>query len=738
MKNKRFSPVLLKYLRSFLLVQLIPLIFFSYMVYDSRIVGLKSEIDNQYKETLTNVSTKMDYVISDVLEVSELMKTRHSISSFFYTNIEIETNKTSATIGYYQDKIEPSPEIYLYNRGRKEIGTVDGTFTYEDFEKNKLSAFDSSMIKFYSNINSMNEYLIFSDSYIENMIPSENILISCCILPEMVNQSVASIIYTFNQKQINEFFITYSTGLADGIIFFFDDNLQNVYLNYIGNPDKELDSTILEIIKKQTGIGVFEFRHQDTEYFLIKEKSPFANMNYCYFAPTSEVYKQINQEWYQFYFIVAIVCLIALVAALIGSFHNYSPIQKLLRKGDFFNDNEDELKKLESMISQQDYLKAQLEKQIPIVYNRSLEAILLSDKTELELEEAAKSAGIHFIFPYFNVVVVHFEEGYLSIDHAIEIIKVISISRYTLYPIELETEKDTIVILVNIQTNIEHQALLSALCESLQEYFIQNDAIGTVFGIGSICDNLEACSNSFFRAKTALTFLQKEEKIKYYRDINTTQIQENFPTIEYTFLSQSIRYGNLNAALEACEEMFENIQTNSSSQLIMRYLFAELMGKLLRLSVKLNVTYDTLFISKSYSEFRTFEAHKDYLIKMVEVMCQSVLEQKKTNDISIKKEIMRYIAKQYCQNEMSLSGTANHFNVSSALVSSTVNEETGMKFNQYIVFLRIEKAKEYLVQSDKLIKDIVEAIGYVDTANFIRKFKAVEGVTPGQYRENLK
>jgi two-component system, response regulator YesN len=32
----------------------------------------------------------------------------------------------------------------------------------------------------------------------------------------------------------------------------------------------------------------------------------------------------------------------------------------------------------------------------------------------------------------------------------------------------------------------------------------------------------------------------------------------------------------------------------------------------------------------------------------------------------------------------------------------------------------------------------VAEIGYIDVANFVRKFKGYEGVTPGQYREKMR
>ena len=48
--------------------------------------------------------------------------------------------------------------------------------------------------------------------------------------------------------------------------------------------------------------------------------------------------------------------------------------------------------------------------------------------------------------------------------------------------------------------------------------------------------------------------------------------------------------------------------------------------------------------------------------------------------------------------------------------------------------MRLQKFKRLLTETDKTIKDCVMEIGYCDVPNFLRKFKSIEGMTPGQYR----
>lgn len=59
---------------------------------------------------------------------------------------------------------------------------------------------------------------------------------------------------------------------------------------------------------------------------------------------------------------------------------------------------------------------------------------------------------------------------------------------------------------------------------------------------------------------------------------------------------------------------------------------------------------------------------------------------------------------------------------------------TGVNFIDYLTSIRLNKAKELLINTDMKINEIAETIGYKNSY-FNRLFKRHEGYTPGQYRE---
>ena len=50
----------------------------------------------------------------------------------------------------------------------------------------------------------------------------------------------------------------------------------------------------------------------------------------------------------------------------------------------------------------------------------------------------------------------------------------------------------------------------------------------------------------------------------------------------------------------------------------------------------------------------------------------------------------------------------------------------------------MDNAKKLLIDTDMLVKDVSKAVGYEDERVFMRWFKKMYGVTPKQYRNNVK
>lgn len=98
-------------------------------------------------------------------------------------------------------------------------------------------------------------------------------------------------------------------------------------------------------------------------------------------------------------------------------------------------------------------------------------------------------------------------------------------------------------------------------------------------------------------------------------------------------------------------------------------------------------------------------------------------------------ELRIYIEEHFDDPDLSLKHLSDRFQISGKYASYLFKEEFEMKFVDFLVKLRVEKACRLLSASDMAIQDIALQVGYANAISFGRVFKRIMGVTPGDYRK---
>jgi AraC-like DNA-binding protein len=96
-----------------------------------------------------------------------------------------------------------------------------------------------------------------------------------------------------------------------------------------------------------------------------------------------------------------------------------------------------------------------------------------------------------------------------------------------------------------------------------------------------------------------------------------------------------------------------------------------------------------------------------------------------------------YIAQNYSQN-IKINELADYVGVNRSYLASSFKKATGYSPKEYLLSLRMERAKSLLETSDMTINGISNAIGYSDQLAFSRMFKKYTGISPTVYRDEHK
>lgn len=98
-------------------------------------------------------------------------------------------------------------------------------------------------------------------------------------------------------------------------------------------------------------------------------------------------------------------------------------------------------------------------------------------------------------------------------------------------------------------------------------------------------------------------------------------------------------------------------------------------------------------------------------------------------------KIMKYMSSQYKTSEVSLDSTAKYFGYSPQYISTLFRKKLNMTFSDYLLSLKLSKAKFLLHNCDDKVIDIAFECGFSNDHTFIKAFKKKFGVTPLQYRK---
>ncbi|MFC0211537.1 helix-turn-helix domain-containing protein [Paenibacillus chartarius] len=100
------------------------------------------------------------------------------------------------------------------------------------------------------------------------------------------------------------------------------------------------------------------------------------------------------------------------------------------------------------------------------------------------------------------------------------------------------------------------------------------------------------------------------------------------------------------------------------------------------------------------------------------------------------RDIRNYVTEHFMDPSLSLTLLSDRFQIGPKYLSQLFKESTGENFSDFLIGLKMDYAKKMLRESDASVQTISEIIGYANTTSFIRVFKKIVGVSPGQYRES--
>ncbi len=123
--------------------------------------------------------------------------------------------------------------------------------------------------------------------------------------------------------------------------------------------------------------------------------------------------------------------------------------------------------------------------------------------------------------------------------------------------------------------------------------------------------------------------------------------------------------------------------------------------------------------------------------EFINKVCTEINKKDENEEYRLHNTVMEYVEKKFMQEDFCMNKAADDLNMNRNYLSKIIKEKTGENFTDYVNKKRIIMAKELLQIKSKTIEDVAKEVGYNYSYYFIKIFKNIEGITPGQYRNNI-
>lgn len=205
-------------------------------------------------------------------------------------------------------------------------------------------------------------------------------------------------------------------------------------------------------------------------------------------------------------------------------------------------------------------------------------------------------------------------------------------------------------------------------------------------------------------------------------------------------LERFLKTGTENEVKSFMDAYFDAIgEQNLQSMMLRQYIVMDTFISVQSLGDSLNIEKEDIErelgdVQEVSQYVQELEATRKYLENIVRRMIRLREQASGRRYSEIIEKARDYIGQNYMSENISLNLVASSVNISPSYFSSLFSQEVGSTFVEYLTGVRMEKAKELLMCSDKRTSDIGYEVGYKDSHYFSYIFKKTQGCSPKEFR----
>lgn len=291
-------------------------------------------------------------------------------------------------------------------------------------------------------------------------------------------------------------------------------------------------------------------------------------------------------------------------------------------------------------------------------------------------------------------------------------------------------EPSMIVCLVGMEQ--DDQTEIARRCGTLLDVCLQDHALSFTIGLSQSYQDIAHITTACFEATQAVReyFIKgRHQVIRYREQTKPPAHQDNLLTMLDDIATQTPQQQE-----QTVRRFIDTLKEHQVPSLLARSYCNSAVQLLMGFASRAVNMEDPFTISY----LRTADDYLAFMLKLVQREPTPLpQESAPKEDISdLLRRIYAYLAEHYDDCNFSIQEAADHLELSSSYMSQYFKQQTGDTLTGYVGTLRIRKACNLLETTTMPLQMIYESVGYYNLNSFIRRFKQITGITPGEYRRN--
>ncbi|HJA92451.1 MAG TPA: AraC family transcriptional regulator [Candidatus Eisenbergiella merdipullorum] len=330
--------------------------------------------------------------------------------------------------------------------------------------------------------------------------------------------------------------------------------------------------------------------------------------------------------------------------------------------------------------------------------------------------------------PYFYVITMFFEqeEAVLKsfLTAAVEELGQDTEAVEGAYLYAIGNEADKQINVICSLSDLDRKADLDDyVCEQAEGY-----ACEPVIGIGNAYRSLSSLSASWLESTDSI---HKKRAERSSNDPKRDFIYE--PEGLYQ-ISAALASGDEGEALNHFSHYVQQMENGGMSLMMQQYIFADFLSEITRLARKYRIELPRQYISLIVSA-KNVQDFKDVVQNLIHDFCEKRQLMKKQKKDDEAYQAFKYVKEHFSEYDLSIEKVADHLDMTTAAVRQAVYKYSGKMYKDYLIYLRIEYAKQLLGEDNLTVEETCQKVGYNSVSYFTKLFKKMVGVSPSKYKK---